>query len=151
MSEVRIEDGRLLSFDNLICEKFLTERTMKFARWVFGIAAVYGVISIAPLYFMEQAIGRQDPPPITHPMFFYGFVGVTLAWQLLFLAIARQPVRLRPVIPFAVLEKLSFGVGAMVLYQQGRLDHGDLYFGSIDLVLAVLFILSWLQLAREEK
>src|SRR5271168_2040324 len=51
----------------------------------------------------------QDPPAITHPMFFYGFVGVTLAWQLLFFAIAYQPVRLRPVIPFAVLEKLSFG------------------------------------------
>ena len=25
-------------------------------------------------------------------MFFYGFVGVTLAWQLLFFAIAYQPV-----------------------------------------------------------
>ena len=116
---------------------------MKFARWVFYIAGIYGVITVGPLYFMEQAINRQDPPPITHPMFFYGFVGVTLAWQFLFFAIARQPVRLRPVIPFAVLEKLSFGIGAMVLYHQGRLDHGDLYFGSIDLALAILFILVW--------
>ena len=40
---------------------------MKFARWVFAIAGVYGVITVAPLYFMEQAIGKQDPPPITHP------------------------------------------------------------------------------------
>jgi hypothetical protein len=124
---------------------------MRFASWVFGIAGAYGVISVAPLYFMEQTIGRQDPPPITHPMFFYGFVGVTLAWQLLFFAIASQPVRLRPVIPFAVLEKLSFGIGAMVLYRQGRLDHGDLYFGGIDLALAVLFILCWLRLPREER
>ncbi len=124
---------------------------MRFASWVFRIAGTYGVISVAPLYFMEQTISRQDPPPITHPMFFYGFVGVTLAWQLLFFAIAWQPVRLRPVIPFAVLEKLSFGVGAMVLYRQGRLDHGDLYFGWIDLVLAALFILCWIRLPREEK
>jgi hypothetical protein len=123
---------------------------MKFAQWVFRIAATYGVISIAPLYFMEQNINRQDPPAITHPMFFYGFVGVTLAWQLLFFVIAYQPIRFRPVIPFAVLEKLSFGIGAMVLYRQGRLDHADLYFGGIDLVLAVLFILSWFQLPREE-
>jgi len=122
---------------------------MKFARWIFGIAGVYGVISVGPLYFMEQAISRQDPPPITHPMFFYGFVGVTLAWQLFFFAIAREPARLRPAMPFAALEKLSFGVGAMVLYRQGRLDHGDLYFGGIDLVLAVLFILCWLRLAKE--
>ena len=28
------------------------------------------------------------------------FVGVTLAWQLLFFAIAYRPVRLRPVISF---------------------------------------------------
>jgi hypothetical protein len=123
---------------------------MKFARWIFAIAGVYGVISVGPLYFMEQAIGKQDPPPITHPMFFYGFVGVTLAWQLFFLAIAREPVRLRPAIPFAVLEKLSFAIGAMVLYRQGRLDHGDLYFGGIDLALAVLFILCWLKLPHEE-
>ncbi len=84
-------------------------------------------------------------------MFFYGFVGVTLAWQLFFLAIAREPVRLRPAIPFAVLEKLSFGIGAMVLYRQGRLDHGDLYFGGIDLVLAALFILCWLRLPRDDR
>lgn len=120
---------------------------MRFARWVFIIAGIYGVVTVAPLYFMEQTISRQDPPQITHPMFFYGFVGVTLSWQLLFFAIARQPVRLRPVIPFAVLEKLSFGIGAMVLYHQGRLDQGDLYFGSIDLALAIVFFLAWRGLA----
>ena len=49
-------------------------------------------------------------------MFFYGFVGVTLTWQLLFSAIAWQSVRLYPVIPYAVLEKLSLAIAAMVLY-----------------------------------
>src|SRR6185312_7565122 len=93
---------------------------MKFARWVFYIAGACGVISVAPQYFMEQTINRQNPPSSTHPMFFYGFVGVTVAWQLLFFAIGRQPVRLRPVIPFAALEKLSFGIGAMVLLQPGE-------------------------------
>ena len=122
---------------------------MKFARWVFYVAAAYGVISVAPLYFLEQTINRQNPPAITHPMFFYGFVGVTVAWQLLFFAIGRQPVRLRPVIPFAVLEKLSFGIAAMVLYIQGRLDHGDLWFGGIDLTLAVLFVIAWWHLRGE--
>ncbi len=121
---------------------------MKFARWVFNIAGAYGVISVAPLYFMEQAIDRQTPPPITHPMFFYGFVGVTLAWQLLFFAIAKQPVRLRPVIPFAVLAKLSFGIGALALYSRGRLDHNDLWFGGIDLGLSVLFLAAWWRLAQ---
>ncbi len=98
---------------------------------------------------MEKAIGRQDPPPITHPMFFYGFVGAALAWQLLFFAIALEPRRLRLVIPFAILEKLSFGIGAMALYRQGRLDHVDLWFGGIDLLLALLFLFAWRQLPGE--
>ena len=123
---------------------------MKLARGLFYLAGSYGVLSVGPLYFMEKAIGQQDPPAITHPMFFYGFVGATLAWQLLLFAIARQPLRLRIVIPFAALEKLSFGVGAMVLYGQGRLDHADLWFGGIDLGLAVLFLLAWFRLGKVE-
>jgi hypothetical protein len=122
------------------------ERAMKFARWLFNIAAIYGVITVAPLYLLERTINTQNPPSITHPMFFYGFAGVTLAWQLLFFAIAYQPARLRPVIPFAILEKLSFGIGALVIYRQGRLDHNDLYFAGVDLCLAVLFLLAWVRL-----
>jgi hypothetical protein len=38
----------------------------------------------------------------------------------------------------------------MILNNQGRLDHGDLYFGCIDLVLAVFFILGWLRLPSKE-
>ncbi len=140
--------GLIISIDRNV--GIAKELAMKFARWVFAIAGIYGVITVAPLYFMEQAIGKQDPPPITHPAFFYGFAGVTLAWQLFFFAIAREPARLRPAIPFAVLEKLTFGIAAMALYQQGRLDHGDLYFGGIDLLLAVLFILCWFRLPSEE-
>jgi hypothetical protein len=38
----------------------------------------------------------------------------------------------------------------MILSSQGRLDHGDLYFGGIDLVLAVFFILCGLRLPSKE-
>jgi len=51
---------------------------MKFARWVFLIAGIYGLIVIAALYFMEVVIGRVTPPPLNHPGFFYGFVSA--AW-----------------------------------------------------------------------
>ena len=53
---------------------------MSFARWVFRIAGIYGVLVIAPMYFLESRFPAENPPPITHPEFFYGFVGVTLAW-----------------------------------------------------------------------
>ena len=83
---------------------------MNFARRVFRIAAIYGILALAPQYFLEENVGRDFPPPITHPEHFYGFVGVALAWQFLFLVIANNPVRFRPAMPVAVVEKLAFGV-----------------------------------------
>ncbi len=113
---------------------------MPFARRVFLTAAVYGVLVLAPQYFLEAKVGHDFPPPITHPEHFYGFVGVALAWQVLFLVVARDPIRYRPVMPVAFLEKLAFGVPAVVLFAQGRIHGAVLAAGLIDLVLAALFI-----------
>lgn len=113
---------------------------MRFARRVFLTAAVYGVLVLAPQYFMEAKVGRDFPPPITHPEHFYGFIGVALAWQVLFVLISRDPVRYRPVMPVAVLEKLVFGVAAVVLFAQGRIHAAVFGAGLIDLVLAGFFI-----------
>jgi len=68
---------------------------MRVARIVFRVAGVYGFLALLPQYFMEQQIGRDYPPPITHPETFYGFIGIALAWQAAFLVIARDPVRFR--------------------------------------------------------
>ena len=54
---------------------------MKFARTVYWIAAAYGFVSLVPLYLLLDMVGRDAPPPITHPKFYYGFLGVTLLWQ----------------------------------------------------------------------
>ena len=44
------------------------------------MAGIWGVLVMVPLYFMFNVIGRQqDPPAITHPGFYYGFVG--LGWR----------------------------------------------------------------------
>lgn len=115
---------------------------MKFARTVFNIAGIYGVLVLLPQYFMEQRIGRDFPPAITHPEHFYGFVGVALAWQLLFFLIARDPVRLRPAMGPAIVEKLAFGIAAIVLYAQGRLAPAVLGAGIVDLVFAALFFVA---------
>jgi hypothetical protein len=58
---------------------------------------------------MFDIIGRQDPPPITHPAFYYGFVGVGLAWQVAFLIIATNPTRFRPLMVAGMIEKFSYG------------------------------------------
>ena len=40
---------------------------MRFAKWVFLLAGVSGVLMVAPLYFLEGRMGQDYPPPINHP------------------------------------------------------------------------------------
>jgi hypothetical protein len=119
-----------------------------FARRVFTGAAVYGILVLFPQYFLAAKIGIDYPPAITHPEYFYGFVGVALAWQVLFLMIARDPVRFRPAMIVAILEKLAFGPVCLVLYWQQRLPVVTLGAGLLDLVLAVLFLISFRMTGR---
>jgi len=121
---------------------------VKFARIVFNVAAAWGVILLAPLYFLFDRIGIDDPPPITHPGFFYGFVGVALAWQVAFVLIARDPQRFRPIMVPAILEKIAFGVATLTLYAQQRVKIQDLGFGLVDLVFAALFGLAFVHVGR---
>lgn len=118
---------------------------MKFAKVVFWIAGIYGVVMITPLYFLFDMIGRQDPPPITHPGFFYGFAGVALAWQIAFFVIAIDPARLRPMIIPSIIEKVTYGVAVILLYSQQRMRSPDLALGCVDLLFAVLFTLAFLR------
>jgi hypothetical protein len=117
---------------------------MQFARSVFTIAGIYGLVALLPQYVMEQRLNRDFPPPITHPEHFYGFIGVAAAWQAAFLIIARDPARFRPIMIPGILEKLAFGVAAIVLYATGRLATTVLAFGLIDLAWAGLFFAAFM-------
>ena len=116
---------------------------MTFARWVFRITGIYGVLVLTPLYFMENRIGRDTPPEITHPEYYYGFIGVTLAWQIAFLVIGQDPVRYRPLMIPAILEKASFVIAAAVLFAQERIPVQLFAAGMVDLAWGVLFAVAY--------
>ena len=120
------------------------------ARRVFAVAGWYGLVTLVPLYFMENRVGRDFPPPITHPEHYYGFVGVALAWQVLFLIMARNPVRYRVAMIPATLEKLSWSAACVALYIQGRLSSVVLGTGLVDLIFAVLFVASYRAIREAE-
>jgi len=122
------------------------ERAVRFARWVFLIAGITGIIEIVPLFFLEAMIGRTQPPPITHPEFYYGFVGVGFAWQIAFLIIARHPVRYRPLMPAPFLEKLLYPIAVLTLYAQQRVHSQMLGGAMLDLIWLVLFVVVWSKL-----
>lgn len=116
---------------------------MKFAKVVFWVAGIWGLAVITPLYFMFDLIGRQDPPAITHPGFYYGFVGCALAWQIAFICIARDPVRLRVMMIPSVVEKFTYCTAVVVLVMQGRTNQRDLVFAATDMTLGVLFAVAY--------
>lgn len=76
-----------------------------FARRVFRLAGLYGLAVITPLFVLEARFARDFPPPINHPENFYGFASVGVAWQILFLCLAVDPVRYRLMMLPAFLEK----------------------------------------------
>ncbi len=102
-----------------------------------------------PLYFYEAKLNRTQPPPITHPDFYYGFVGIALAWQIAFLIISRDPVRYRPLMPAVFLEKLLYPAALLMLYTQGRVRAQMLAASLFDLVWLALFIAVWTKLRPE--
>ena len=118
---------------------------MKFARIVFWIAGIWGLLVITPLYFLFDIIGQKDPPPITHPGFFYGFVGCALAWQVAFCFIATDPVRYRPLMLPSLLEKATYAVAIITLVLQGRTQPSDLVFAGTDALLYILFLIAYLK------
>ena len=115
---------------------------MTFAKIVFWVAGIWGLLVLTPLYFMFDLIGQKDLPPITHPGFFYGFVGAGLAWQVAFFVIATDPVRFRLLMIPCVLEKVSYGAAVIALVLQGRMHQSDLVFAGTDLLLGVLFVIA---------
>jgi hypothetical protein len=118
---------------------------MKFAKRVFLVAGIYGLLALVPQYFMEGKISAENPPAITHPEYFYGFIGVGVAWQILFLVIARDPVRYRLAMLPAVVEKFTFVGATTVLYLQQKLALQVFVFGLVDLTLGVLFIVAFVK------
>jgi hypothetical protein len=122
---------------------------MRLARWVFLLAGVSGILVVVPPYFLERQTGEDYPPPINHPEYYYGFFGVTLAWQVLFLVIASDPVRYRLVMLPAMLEKAGFAGAMWLLYAAGRIPGVWVGFAAMDTTWLVLFLVAYLRTPKE--
>jgi hypothetical protein len=116
---------------------------VKFAKLVFWGAGVWGIAILTPLYFLFDTIGRQQGSPITYPQFYYGFVGVALAWQIAFLVIGSDPARFRWMMIPSMAEKLIYGLTMGVLYGEGRVTVVDILPVFPDLVICALFALAF--------
>ena len=116
---------------------------MKFAKYTFLIAGIYGLFALVPMYSLKDYIGRQNPPPLTHPEFFYGFVGVAVAWQFVFLIISRNPAKYRPLMLPAILEKAAWGIPVLILFLQNNVSVSLFGAAMIDSTLGILFAVAY--------
>lgn len=122
------------------------EGAVRFAKWVFLLAGVVGIVEVMPLFFLEGLIGVRPPPPITHPEFYYGFAVIVLVWQIAFVVIARDPQRYLPFMPVLFLEKLLYPIVVFTLYAQGRVTSQSFPGPILDLIWLVLFLVVWTKL-----
>lgn len=113
-----------------------------FPKRVFQVAAIYGLLALVPQYFLELGLGPAEPVRLERPEYFYGFIGVAIAWQLAFLLIAHDVRRYRPLMLVALVEKLSFGLATIALFAADRIAVEMLAAGLIDLTLGALFVLA---------
>jgi hypothetical protein len=118
---------------------------MTFARWVFTLAGIFGLVMITPLFFLEGEMARISGAPMSQPETYYGFVGVTFAWQLVYLVIGRDPAAYRPIMLLGALGKLLFFGACWTLALQGRTPVFTAVLSSPDLLLAALFIVAWVR------
>ena len=120
---------------------------MKFARIVFVIAGVWGIVVVTPLYFLHDVTGQPYAAPTLYPHFFYGFLSVTMAWQIAFLVIGSNPVRFRPLMIPAIVEKLGYVATVAVLYSQSRVSPTEASTAVPDFLLGVLFVTAFVKTA----
>jgi hypothetical protein len=118
---------------------------VRFARIVFVVAGIWGIVVLPPFYWLVDVTGRRYDPPTTYPHFFYGFVAVALAWQIAFLVIGSNPARFRVLMIPAMLEKFGYVATLAVLYGQGRIASVDALPAVPDGLLGVLFILAFVR------
>jgi hypothetical protein len=122
---------------------------MRFAKIVFLIAGIWGVLVMTSMYFLFDVVSRQYPPPITHPDFYYGFVSITFAWQIVFLVIATNPLRYRPIMAAALVEKFGYIVTLGALFARGQIQFGQFAIVGPDVVLGLLFLAAFLKTGHE--
>ena len=121
---------------------------MVFAKRTFLIAGIYGLLVRQPQYQLEAKNSRDFPPAITHPEYYYGFIGIAVAWQIAFLLLAKNPIRYRPMMIPAIIEKATFAIAVGVLFALNRVSLPMLGVGFVDLILGVLFVLAYIWTRR---
>ncbi|MFM9862735.1 MAG: hypothetical protein ACKVRO_03930 [Micropepsaceae bacterium] len=114
-----------------------------FAKRVFQIAGFWGLFVLS-LAYVAYLLGFESATIDTdRPEFVHGFFLIALSWQIVFLFIATDPARYRPLMLAATLEKFPFTLAVVLLYANGQVPATMLALGLIDGMFGVLFTIAY--------
>jgi hypothetical protein len=117
---------------------------MKLARWVFLIAGILDLLPVVPLAYAAISNGEAILPDVASMgLFFYVSVFQYVCWQMLYIVLARDPVRYRPMMIPAFLVEVTAPFNPAWLFLYGF--RFWIPIAVVDLVLAILFVVAfWL-------
>ena len=115
---------------------------MRTARLIFAGAGIYGLIVLLPMFFAARWL---FPPP-NRPEDYYGFLGAATVMQLVYLTIARDPDRFRPLMPLGALSKGLFFFTILALWLTGMTTGSAMAFAMIDGLIGLAFLYAWWRL-----
>jgi hypothetical protein len=118
---------------------------VRLAKIVFLMAGVWGIVVVTPLYFLHDVTGQAYAAPATYPHFFYGFLSVTMAWQIAFLVIGSNPARFRALMIPGIVEKAGYVITVAVLYSHGRVSPAEASTAVPDCLLGLLFVAAFVK------
>jgi hypothetical protein len=118
-------------------------RSATLARWIFTIAAAYGIPVLgAWMFITPKMVGHAR---YQQPEIYYGFGSLGLAWQFAFVLIASDPIRYRPLMLIAaVFEKFFFSGILIVLMLRQIAGLHWIPFAAIDGSMGVAFVVAYL-------
>jgi len=119
---------------------------MAYARRVFGIAAIHGVIVLMLRWTFDPApprAGAAVEPATLLPE----FVPLLIAMSALFALVASEPMRYRALMLVGVVQKAGVGGATLWLHAQQRLPPSSLGASLVELGLACLFVVAYVRTA----
>lgn len=125
---------------------------MKATRWIqvlFGVGAVYdGLLGAGFLLGGAALFDRFGVAPPNHQGYVQFSAALLLVFALMFLAVARDPVKNRNLIPYGILLKVSYC--SVVGYHWLNQNIPGMWkpFAVCDFIFLLLFAWAWVALAK---
>lgn len=119
------------------------------AKLIFRIAAAADILVLTPILFFPNRIGNPVPRPLTEPEYFHGFLALSLLFSILYLVIATNPIRYRPVMWIGILQKFVYPMAIFGLLSTHRTPPGKSFYAGMEFLFGLLFIIALVKTPKQ--